>query len=79
MLRRLIVRAGLLGVLVAALASVSPAMAASGGGCQLEGTASFSPGLTTTAAPFNYSFNGALTGCQSTGGGRAHVWNRLGR
>lgn len=41
-------------------------MAASGGGCQLEGTASFSPGLTTTAAPFNYSFNGALTGCQST-------------
>ena len=45
------------------------ASAASGGGCQLKGTASFAPGLSTTAQPFTYSFSGDLTGCQSTEAG----------
>ena len=42
------------------------ASAASGGGCQLKGTASFTPGLNTTSQPFTYSFSGDLTGCKST-------------
>jgi hypothetical protein len=41
-------------------------MAASGGGCQLQGTASFSPGLTNTAQNFTYSFAGSLSSCQSS-------------
>jgi len=45
--------------------SGSSATAASGGGCQLQGTASFSPGLSNTAGPFSYSFAGDLTSCQS--------------
>jgi hypothetical protein len=45
------------------------ASAASGGGCQLKGTASFTPGLSTTSQPFTYSFSGDLTGCQSTEAG----------
>jgi hypothetical protein len=51
---------GLIAVLPAA-----PAMSASGGGCQLQGNASFSPGLTNTSGNFSYSFAGGLTGCQS--------------
>ena len=45
------------------------ASAASGGGCQLKGTASFTPGLSTTSQPFTYSFSGDLTNCQSTEAG----------
>ena len=45
------------------------ASAASGGGCQLKGTASFTPGLNTTSQPFTYSFSGDLTNCQSTEAG----------
>jgi hypothetical protein len=59
----------LLGAVVAllcAFAFASSASAASGGGCQLKGTASFSPGLSTTSQPFTYSFTGDLTGCKST-------------
>jgi hypothetical protein len=37
------------------------ASAANAGGCQLKGTASFSPGLSTTSQPFSYSFGGDLT------------------
>src|SRR5436190_15443235 len=44
----------------------TPAGAASGGGCQLQGTASFSPGLGANSVPFSYSFAGDLTGCQSS-------------
>ena len=55
---------GALAVLGAILAA--PASAASAGGCQLQGTASFSPGLSSTSQPFNYSFAGNLTGCQSS-------------
>lgn len=54
---------------LAALAFAPAAPAASGGGCQLKGTASFSPGLSTTSQPFTYSFSGDLTGCQSTEAG----------
>jgi hypothetical protein len=45
------------------------APAASGGECQLKGTASFSPGLTTTSQPFTYSFSGDLTVCNSSEAG----------
>ena len=53
----------------AILATVPAASAAGGGGCQLKGTASFSPGLSTTSQPFSYSFSGDLTGCQSSEAG----------
>jgi hypothetical protein len=65
-------------LLVLAVASVvllslaGPASAApNAGGCHLQGTASFSPGLTNTAQNFNYSFTGNLTDCQSSTGGPA--------
>jgi hypothetical protein len=64
-LRKLIT--GAIGVAVLALlvfAPVAPA-ASTGGGCQLQGTASFSPGLGANAQNFTYSFGGNLTGCQS--------------
>src|SRR4051812_15105444 len=58
--------------LVAALALAGPASAApNAGGCHLQGTASFSPGLTNTAQNFNYSFTGNLSDCQSSTGGPA--------
>ena len=44
-----------------------PAAAATGGGgCQLQGTGFFSPGLGSTAQNFTYSFTGSLTSCQSS-------------
>jgi hypothetical protein len=68
MLRRLIFLASL--CVVASLALMAPtASAASVGGCQLDGTANFSPGLTNTAQGFQYSFNGALANCQSSESG----------
>jgi hypothetical protein len=61
-------RIALLGVVAAASAAVfaGPAGAASGGGCQLQGSASFSPGLGSTSQAFTYSFAGNLSGCQSS-------------
>jgi hypothetical protein len=56
-------------VVMAALTFAPAAPAASGGGCQLKGTASFAPGLTTTSQPFTYSFSGDLTSCNSTEAG----------
>jgi hypothetical protein len=47
------------------LLAAAPARADSGG-CQLQGTATFSPGLSNTAGPFTYGFKGTLSGCQST-------------
>lgn len=44
----------------------SASAAQSVGGCQLNGTASFSPGLSNTAQNFQYSFDGSLSGCQSS-------------
>jgi hypothetical protein len=68
------VRSVLLSVAVA-MALVPMASTASaepnGGGCQLAGTASFTPGLGSSAQDFTYSFTGDLTGCQSTSGGPA--------
>ncbi len=52
---------------IGAFACMVPAAAAqSAGGCQLQGTASFSPGLGASSQPFSYSFGGNLTGCQSS-------------
>jgi hypothetical protein len=53
----------------AALAVAAPAQAQSLGGCQLQGTAAFSPGLSSTAQDFTYSFGGDLSACQSTEAG----------
>jgi hypothetical protein len=46
-------------------AFASSASAQSAGGCQLQGTANFNPGLSSTSQPFNYNFGGNLTGCKS--------------
>ena len=55
---------------LATLALVAaPASAQSVGGCQLQGTASFSPGLGAGSSPFSYSFGGTLSGCQSSQSG----------
>ncbi len=66
MSRRLI---GVAAVVAAALVFAPTASAQSGGGCQLDGTASFSPGLGTSAQDFTYGFGGDLTGCQSSTAG----------
>jgi hypothetical protein len=51
--------------LVASVAAV-PAHAADGGGCQLDGTATFKNGPgTDQAQKFTYIFSGTLSGCQS--------------
>jgi hypothetical protein len=56
--------------LLAMLFAVAPAAEAqSGGGCQLQGTANISPGLTSNAQNFSYDFTGSLTGCQSNTSG----------
>jgi hypothetical protein len=66
MFRRILV----LAVAMAALAAFAPpASAQSGGGCQLQGTASFTPGLNSDAKDFAYSFHGDLSSCQSTEAG----------
>jgi hypothetical protein len=67
--RRTMALAGAVAGVLCALSFASGASAASGGGCQLKGTAAFAPGLGTTAQPFTYSFGGDLTGCQSTEAG----------
>ena len=50
----------------AAAVAAAPASAASGGGCALQGTATFTKGLGTTAQDFQYSFHGDLTPCQAS-------------
>ena len=57
--------AGLAG-LVVLLASAPSAFAASGGGCQLQGSANITPGLNSSAQNFTYNFGGNLSGCQSS-------------
>jgi hypothetical protein len=49
--------------------AVPAASAQNVGGCQLQGTAAFSPGLSSTSQPFSYGFTGSLTGCQSSQSG----------
>src|SRR5205085_9150173 len=71
MTTRLLVSA-VVGAFLALVVLVGPASAApNGGGCQLHGTATISPGLTNTAQNFNYSFTGSLASCQSSSGGPA--------
>jgi hypothetical protein len=70
-MRKLLASAGV-SAFIALIAFAGTASAApNAGGCQLHGTAAFSPGLTNTAQNFNYSFTGDLTNCQSTSGGPA--------
>ena len=45
------------------------ASASSVGGCQLQGTANFSPGLNSSSQSFSYNFGGGLTGCNSSESG----------
>jgi hypothetical protein len=66
MSRRLI---GVAALVAATLVIAPSASAQSGGGCQLAGTASFSPGLGTAAQAFTYAFGGNLTDCQSSAAG----------
>ena len=46
----------------------SQAGAQGGGGCQLDGTARFKPGLTGTPSNFTYSFTGTLSSCMADPG-----------
>jgi hypothetical protein len=55
--------------LVAIAVFTSPAIAASGGGCQLDGTAAFNPPLTNNPQAFSYGFTGKLSSCQSSDAG----------
>lgn len=59
----------LAGCMAALAAFASTAAAQNVGGCQLQGTASFTPGLGATSQPFSYGFTGNLTGCQSSQSG----------
>ena len=62
----------MLGAFAAAIALLlvpAAASAQSVGGCQLDGDASFTPGLSNTAQNFQYSFGGSLSGCQSSESG----------
>jgi hypothetical protein len=67
------VKRAMLGALACAIAILIVPSAASAaqsvGGCQLDGTASFSPGLGANAQNFSYSFHGGLSGCQSSEAG----------
>jgi hypothetical protein len=54
---------------VLALVFAGTAAAATTGGCHLQGSASFSPGLNSSSQPFSYSFGGQLSNCQSNTAG----------
>src|SRR5436190_14110723 len=56
-------------LVVLGVAFASPAMAQSGGGCELQGTANFSPGLTNNNQNFTYNFGGSLSSCKSSESG----------
>jgi hypothetical protein len=61
---------GCLGCLALSMFVLAPsASAQSLGGCQLQGTANFSPGLNSGSQAFAYNFEGALSGCQSSEAG----------
>jgi hypothetical protein len=68
-MRKLAAGLSLIATALVALAFAGGAAAQTGGGCHLQGTASFSPGLNQTSKPFNYSFAGQLTSCQSNQAG----------
>src|SRR5436305_335857 len=55
------------GLVLAVAVGFAPAAAApGGGGCQLAGSAAFTPNGPGTADTFGYGFSGALSGCGST-------------
>jgi hypothetical protein len=61
---------GCLGCLAVTLFAIAPsAFASSVGGCQLQGTANFTPGLNSNTQTFSYNFAGTLSGCQSSEAG----------
>ena len=69
--RRLRLRSSLfsVGLIAVALAAALSGCAVQGGeACTISGTASFTPGLTTTAKAVSYTFSGTFTGCHSVGG-----------
>ncbi|TMC48565.1 MAG: hypothetical protein E6J14_10725 [Chloroflexi bacterium] len=45
--------------------AINAVAAPGGGGCQLQGTANISPGLSNTSQNFTYNFGGNLSSCQS--------------
>lgn len=59
--------AGAIGATVATPV-VHTTAATGGSGCQLNGTANFTPGLTTSSQSFTYTFSGTLSGCTSSSG-----------
>ena len=67
MRKLMIVSLGCLALTVFAI--VPSAFASSAGGCQLQGTANFAPGLSSSTQPFSYNFGGSLSGCQSSEAG----------
>ena len=68
-MRKLAVAIALSATVLLALASAGSATAATTGGCHLQGSASFSPGLNSSSQPFDYSFDGQLSNCQSNTAG----------
>ena len=65
MIRRLVYLAAALTV-GAGVVLALPAAAQEGAVCELAGSASFSPGLSTTSQGFTFAFNGTLANCQSS-------------
>jgi hypothetical protein len=68
-MRKLAVALALAAVALMAVVFAGRAAAQTGGGCHLQGSASFTPGLNSSSQPFNYSFAGQLSGCQSNQAG----------
>jgi len=68
-MRKLAVALALSATALLGLAFAGPATAATSGGCHLQGQASFNPGLNSSSQPFNYSFGGQLSSCQSNTAG----------
>jgi hypothetical protein len=68
-MRKLAVALALSATVLTALALTGTAAAATTGGCHLQGSASFNPGLNSSSQPFSYSFGGQLSSCQSSTAG----------
>lgn len=68
-MRKLAVALALTTTALAAVVFAGAAAAQTGGGCHLQGSASFNPGLNSSSQPFNYSFAGQLSSCQSSQAG----------
>jgi hypothetical protein len=68
-MRKLALAVALSATALLAIAFTGTAAAATTGGCHLQGSASFSPGLNSSSQPFSYSFGGALSSCQSSTAG----------